>query len=84
MARCGAGVALAPLNRRAATGNRVSLMSVDLPEPETPVMQQRLPTGMAASTALRLLPVAPRMRNWRAGSDGVRCAGMAMRRSPER
>jgi hypothetical protein len=41
---------------RAATGKRVSLIRVDLPEPETPVMQQKVPTGISASTAFRLLP----------------------------
>ena len=59
-------------------------MRVDLPEPETPVTQQKVPTGMAASTDFRLLPVAPRMRSWRPGSGGVRRSGMAMRRAPER
>jgi hypothetical protein len=36
-------------------------MSVDLPEPDTPVTQQKVPTGMAASMPCRLLPAAPRM-----------------------
>ena len=40
-------------------GCRVSLMSVDLPEPETPVTRMSLPRGNSTSTCLRLLPVHP-------------------------
>ena len=36
-------------------------MSVDLPEPETPLIQVKRPTGILAVTFLRLFPVAPLM-----------------------
>jgi hypothetical protein len=35
------------------------LISVDLPEPETPVTQQKTPSGIFTSTFLRLCCVAP-------------------------
>jgi hypothetical protein len=35
------------------------MMSVDLPPPETPVMQVKVPSGISAVTFLRLLPAAP-------------------------
>ena len=38
------------------------MVSVDLPEPETPVMQVNRPMGISAVRFLRLLPVAPTMR----------------------
>ena len=34
-------------------------MSVDLPDPDTPVMQTSLPNGIEISTFLRLLAVTP-------------------------
>ena len=37
-------------------------MSVDLPEPETPVTQVRSPSGSSSVTFCRLLPRAPLMR----------------------
>ena len=35
------------------------MVKLDLPEPETPVMQVNVPSGMEAVTFLRLLAVAP-------------------------
>ncbi len=35
------------------------MMSVDLPPPETPVMQVKVPSGICADTFFRLLPRAP-------------------------
>ena len=35
------------------------MVKLDLPEPETPVMQQKVPKGIEAVTDLRLLAVAP-------------------------
>jgi hypothetical protein len=35
---------------------RVSLMRVDLPEPETPVTQTKMPVGSSRVTFFRLLP----------------------------
>jgi hypothetical protein len=34
------------------------MMKVDLPPPETPVMQVKVPSGISAVTFFRLLPVA--------------------------
>ena len=50
-------------SRWASAGCRVSLTSVLLPEPETPVTQTKPPSGIATSTFLRLLL---------AGADGSR------------
>ena len=38
---------------------KVSLIKVDLPEPDTPVTQVKRPMGMVKSTLRRLLPRAP-------------------------
>ena len=46
----------------------VSLISVDLPEPDTPVTQVISPSGNSAVTFLRLLAVAPMTRSMRFGS----------------
>ncbi len=40
----------------------VSLISVDFPEPDTPVTQVNTPTGMSIPTSLRLFPIAPRKK----------------------
>ena len=37
----------------------MSISSVDLPPPETPVTQVKAPSGIDAVTFFRLLPVAP-------------------------
>ena len=34
-------------------------MSVDFPEPETPVIQVKTPTGSSSVTSFKLFPVAP-------------------------
>src|SRR5690606_41387131 len=58
----GAALSVVALLRAvAARGNRVSLIRVDLPEPDTPVMQVNTPMGMSRSTLRRLLPLAPLM-----------------------
>ena len=41
---------VAPLSCVAASGSNVRLISVDLPEPETPVTQVIMPSGMVKST----------------------------------
>src|SRR3569833_1118052 len=78
----GAGSSPVPLMVSAAWRLSVSFTSVDLPEPDTPVTQVMRPSGMSTLTPLRLLPLAPRICNWRAGSFGVRCSGTAMVSSP--
>src|SRR5690625_5681318 len=66
---CGAGWADALLSSRALSLYRVSLMSVDFPEPETPVTHTNSPAGSSRSTPLRLLPVAPEMVSRRFRSE---------------
>ena len=68
----GAGCVLAPFSSAAARRYSVSLISVDLPEPETPVTQVNRPAGNAASTSCRLLPLAPVMRSHAVSSMGWR------------
>ena len=55
---CSAGVARALLSLRASDLYNVSISKVDLPPPETPVTQVNVPSGISASTFLRLLPRA--------------------------
>ena len=55
----GAGWSMAPFSRRATAAYSVSMTSVDLPPPDTPVMQVKVPSGMSSVTFLRLLPRAP-------------------------
>ena len=50
---------VAPFNAVAANGNNVPLIKVDLPDPDTPVIQVITPNGMVKSTLFKLLPVAP-------------------------
>ena len=58
IASAGAGVCRAPFSRIEAVLNSVSMVSVDLPPPETPVTQVKVPSGKLAVTPRRLLPVA--------------------------
>ena len=60
----------------------VSLTSVDLPEPETPVTQQKTPSGTATSIPFRLCSRA--FRTSRAPRGSRRSAGTSIRRFPER
>src|SRR5690606_22358956 len=75
---------LAPLRRSAAIGYRVVLIRVDLPEPDTPVIQVNRPKGISSVTLFRLLPVAPTRRSILSGLGAVRCWGTAITRVPER
>ena len=54
------GRSFAWCRRLATEWCRVSLTRVDLPEPETPVTQQKTPSGTATSMPLRLCSRAPR------------------------
>ena len=82
--RYGATVRDAPLSSLAANSYRVALIRVDLPEPDTPVMQVSRPAGIARSTSLRLLPVAPRRWKISLGLGAWRLAGTSMRLRPLR
>ena len=84
MRSCGAGGSLAPFRLRAAALYSVSMTSVDLPPPETPVTQVKSPSGIVAVTFFRLLPRAPTIVSSRPGSRARRLAGIATVRSPER
>ncbi len=44
------------------------MISVDLPPPETPVMQVNRPSGIEVEMCFRLLPLAPTISSLRAGS----------------
>ena len=57
---CASGVCVvAPFNAVAANGNKVPLINVDLPEPDTPVTQVITPKGISSVTFFKLLPLAP-------------------------
>ena len=60
----------------------MSLTSVDLPEPDTPVTQTNAPVGTVTSRFFRLCSRAPRTVKW--PRPGLRAAGMAMLRLPDR
>ena len=63
--------------------NRVSMVSVDLPPPETPVTQTNLPSGKSAVTSRRLLPVALTTVSF-LPLPGRRSAGTDISRLPDR
>src|SRR6218665_2888230 len=76
---CGAGSSCARWIWRATAAYSVSLTSVLLPEPETPVTQVSRPTGKSTLTCRRLLPLAPITRSactapWRAWGPAMRSA----------
>ena len=48
----------------AAIGYRVWFISVDLPEPDTPVTQVNVPKGILRFTFFKLLPVAPKISKY--------------------
>ena len=58
MRSCAAGASEAPFNLRATALYSVSMSSVDLPPPETPVTQVNRPSGISAVMFFRLLPRA--------------------------
>ena len=74
---------VAPFNAVEASGNKVRLIKVDLPEPETPVTQVIKPSGMVKSTLFRLLPRAPFNVSTLSLLKGTRCAGISIRRLPD-
>src|SRR5690606_40522442 len=67
-----------------ASAYRVSLMSVDLPEPETPVIAVNSPAEIDRSTSLRLLPDAPSSFSCIFGLPLRRCPGTSIARLPLR
>ena len=76
---------VAPFNCVAASGNRVRLIKVDLPEPETPVTQVITPKGIVKSTFCKLCPDAPISLICSSGLGGLtRSLGTAIFNLPER
>ena len=59
ISRCAPGTVRAPLSSPASFLYRISLISDDLPEPDTPVTQTNLPSGMSTVTFFRLFCFAP-------------------------
>ena len=61
------------------------MVKVDLPPPDTPVMQVKTPPGISPVTFFRLFPVAPLMPSIFLRSMGRRpSAGSSISRSPVR
>ena len=70
------GTVPAPMSRRAVALYKASTISVDLPPPETPATQQKVPSGISAVTFFRLLPVAPMRRSIFLRSNTLRVSGI--------
>jgi hypothetical protein len=81
---CGAGASEALCSRRAAALYSVSTVKVDLPPPDTPVMQVKVPTGISPVTPFRLLPVAPMTFSTFFLEIGRRSSGTSISRTPDR
>jgi hypothetical protein len=79
----GDGWTLAPYRWRAIAAASVSLISVDLPDPDTPVTQVSSPTGMRKSTFCRLLPRAPDSSS-QCSPGGIRAGGTSIRMRRDR
>ena len=62
----------------------MSLTSVDLPDPLTPVTATKVPKGIETFTSLRLFSFAPLMTICRIRSIGRRLLGIAMERRPDK
>ena len=59
------------------------MISVDLPEPDTPVIQVNKPTGISKFTPFRLFPVAPFNFKSLLLSSAVRFFGISIFSSPD-
>src|SRR5439155_15276036 len=81
---CRPGTCRAPLSLFASTDARMSLTSVDLPEPETPVTDVSTPSGNDTSISRRLCSRAPTTVSWRRRATGRLLAGIAMLSLPDR
>ena len=62
----------------------MSLTSVDLPEPETPVTETKRPSGIDTSISLRLFSFAPLITSWRLRSTGLRVFGISIDLRPDK
>ncbi len=74
----------APLSLFASTVARMSLTSVDLPEPDTPVTDVSVPSGNDTSMPRRLCSRAPTTVSWRFLSILRRLAGIGIDLRPDR
>ncbi|EUA35286.1 hypothetical protein I552_6076 [Mycobacterium xenopi 3993] len=74
----------APLSLLASTAARMSLTSVDFPEPETPVTEVNTPSGKDTSMPRRLCSRAPTTVSRRRLSTGRRIAGTSILSAPDR
>ena len=82
---CRPGTILAPLQLAwPARVYRMSLTSVDLPDPDTPVTAMKQPSGNDTSTSRRLCSRAPLTASSRPRIRGRRFAGTAICRRPDR
>src|SRR6266487_1835438 len=81
---CLPGTVLAPFSSRASALYRMSLTSVDLPEPDTPVTATRQPSGNATSTPRRLCSLAPLTATSRLELRCRRLAGSGIDSRPDR
>ena len=79
---CSPGFTRVRLSRFASALKTVSLTSVDLPEPETPVTVMNFPTGNSTSIPFRLCCEAPRTQ--KEPRSSTRRSGTAISRLPER
>src|SRR5262245_51732584 len=75
---CGAGLGPPCPKRRCSAGANVSLIRLLLPEPLTPVTQQKTPRGNIAETFFKLLAVAPSSAIERVLATRRRCAGTSI------
>jgi hypothetical protein len=62
----------------------VSTTSVDVPPPETPVTQVKVPSGNPAAIDFRLLPRAPTTFSTRSFCTGRRIGGTGIWRRPDK
>ena len=81
---CLPGTVRAPFSSRASALYTMSLTSVDLPDPDTPVTATRQPSGNATSTPRKLCSLAPSTTTSRPGVGFRRWAGTGMDSRPAR
>src|ERR1017187_5190328 len=82
--RCRPGTIRVPCRSLASALYRMSLTSVDFPDPETPVTAMKQPSGNATSTFFRLCSVAPLTTTSRPRTRFRRTAGSGMASRPVR
>ena len=81
---CFPGTTRVPCSSFASAAYRMSLTSVDLPDPDTPVTAMKQPSGNATSTPRRLCSAAPLTTTSLAFDRFRRVAGSGMASRPVR